>query len=76
MPRLIRFMLSHFANGTVLGLAVGLVLLRADVGHLQSLFSASEHDAALTALFFAQAGLLFGTFGMSVAVMNLPPPRP
>lgn len=76
MPRLIRFMLCHFANGTVLGLAVGLVLLRADVGQLQTLFATSQHDAALTALFFAQAALLFGTLGMSVAVMNLTPPRP
>lgn len=68
MPRLIRFLLSKFTNGAVLGLSVAEVLLWADVGHLASLFAGS---VVLTALFFAQAAMLFGTLGMSVAVMNL-----
>lgn len=75
MPRLIRFMLSHFANGAVLGLSFGLALLWTDVGEIDRLLAASNNAAALTALFFAQAALLFGTLGMSVAVMNLTPPR-
>ncbi len=68
MPRLIRFLLSRFTNGAVLGLAVAEALLWADFGQLASLFAGS---VALTLLFFGQAAMLFGTLGMSVAVMNL-----
>ena len=68
MPRLIRFMRSKFTNGAVLGLTLGEALLWADVGRLASLFASS---AVVTGLFFVQAALLFGTLGMSVAVMNL-----
>lgn len=71
MPRLIRFLLARFADGVALGLAVGLAILWADLGQLARLISTSGHDASLTALFFAQMALLFGTFGMAVAVMNL-----
>lgn len=71
MPRLIRFLLARFADGFVLGLAVALAILWSDLGHISRLMAASGHEAALTAFFFAQAGLLFGTFGMCVAVMNL-----
>jgi hypothetical protein len=68
MPRLIRFMLSKFTNGAVLGLIFGEALLWADVGRLASLLISS---ALLTGLFFAQTAVLFGTLGMSVAIMNL-----
>lgn len=71
MPRLIRFMLAEFANGAVLGLTFGLALLWADVGSLGRLLGDSPSSAALTALFFIQAALLFGTLGMSVAVITL-----
>lgn len=71
MPRLIRFLLAHFAEGAVLGLAVGLAILWADLGQLTRLFAASGHDAVLTTFFFVEMALLFGTFGMAVAVMNL-----
>lgn len=35
------------------------------------LFAASGHEATLTAFFLAETGILFGTFAMCVAVMNL-----
>ncbi|HLQ19835.1 MAG TPA: hypothetical protein VK146_12735 [Tabrizicola sp.] len=71
MPRLIRFMLEEFANGAVLGLVVALFMLWIDLGRIASLLATSGHETALTLLFFSQAGLLFGTLGMGVAVMNL-----
>lgn len=71
MPHLIRFLLARFAEGVALGLATGLAILWTDLGQLARLFAASGHDAMLTALFFMQMALLFGTFGMAVAVMNL-----
>lgn len=71
MPHLIRFMIDRFAEGVVLGLAVGLAILWTDLGEISRLIAASGHEAALTAFFFAQTGILFGTFAMCVAVMNL-----
>ena len=70
LPKLIRFMLRHFANGIVLGWTFGLLVIRFDVFGIGSLL-ASFDDAWLTALFFGQGGLLFGALAMSVAVMNL-----
>jgi hypothetical protein len=70
LPKLIRFMLRHFANGVVLGWFVGLVLIQLDVGRLGTLL-ASYDSAALTALFFFKGGLYFGALAMAVAVMNI-----
>jgi hypothetical protein len=72
MPTLIQFLLTEFANGVVVGLTFALALLWCDVGSLGALLRDSPSSAALTALFFGQAALLFGTLGMSVAVMTLP----
>ncbi len=72
MPRLIRFLLSQFFNGIVLGLAVAEVVLFTDFGQLSRLISASGQSGPLTALFFVQSGLLFGTLNMAVAVLTLP----
>ena len=69
-PRLIRFMTTHFADGVALGCAFGLLLIWFDVGHIGSLLE-RHGSGLLTALFFLQSGLLFGTLAMSVAVMNL-----
>lgn len=69
-PRLIRLMLRHFLDGVVIGWSFGLLLLWRDVAGLGTLL-ASNDSAALTALFFIQGGLMFGTFGMTVAVMNM-----
>jgi hypothetical protein len=70
LPRLIRFMIHHFVIGVVLGWTSGLMVIWYDVGGIGSLL-ASHDSAALTALFFAKGGLYFGTFAMSVAVMNM-----
>lgn len=71
MPHLIRFLIDRFAEGVVLGLSVGLAILWSDLGKLARLFAASRHEATLTAFFLAETGILFGTFAMCVAVMNL-----
>jgi hypothetical protein len=70
LPRLIRFMLRHFANGVILGWTCGLAVIWLDIGGIGSLL-ASFDSAGLTALFFFKGGLLFGAVAMSVAVMNL-----
>lgn len=70
LPRLIRFMLSHFADGVALGWSCGLMVLWFDIGTVGSLLAAFD-SAVPTVFFFAQAGLLFGTLAASVAVMNL-----
>lgn len=70
LPRLIRFMLSQFANGVALGWSCGLMVLWFDFGGVGSLLAGMD-SAVLTALFFANSGLLFGTLAMSVAAMNL-----
>lgn len=70
LPRLIRFMLSRFADGVALGWSCGLMVLWFDIGNVGSLLAGMD-SAVLTALFFATVGLMFGTLAMSVAVMNL-----
>lgn len=70
LPKLIRFMALHFADGVALGWACGLLLIWFDVCRIGSLL-AKYDSILLTSLFFAQTGLLFGTFAMSVGVMNL-----
>lgn len=69
LPRLIRFMLANFADGVALGWACGLVVTWFDLAGVGGLLA--SHDPALTLLFFAYSGGLFGTLAMSVAVMNL-----
>jgi hypothetical protein len=70
LPRLVRFMLRHFANGVALGAACGLIVIWFDIGGVGSLL-ASFDSPLLTAFFFAKGGLLFGALAMGVAVMNL-----
>ncbi|NEX46494.1 hypothetical protein [Pseudotabrizicola algicola] len=71
MPRLLSFMLRQFCNGAVMGLAFAQLLLWANVGNLPALLASDPHGGALTGFYFAQGALLFGTLGMSVALMNL-----
>ncbi|WP_374645903.1 hypothetical protein [Tabrizicola sp.] len=73
LPRLVRFMLRHFANGAVLGLILAELLLWGDVLGLRQLVVLTEAGATLTLAFLAYAAMLFGTLAMSVAVMNLGP---
>lgn len=70
LPRLVRFMIAHFATGAAMGAAFGLVLIRTDTAALRGLLE-SAGSAMPTALFLAQGALTFGTLGMAVAVMNL-----
>lgn len=70
LPKLIRFVIQHFAIGVVLGWASALMVIWYDMGGIGSLLA--RHDsAALTALFFAKGGLYFGTIAASVAIMNM-----
>ena len=70
LPRLIRFMISQFANGLVLGSACALLAIQVDIAGIGTLLS--NHDSALpTGLFIAYGAGMFGVFHMSVAVMNL-----
>jgi len=70
LPKLIRFVLQHFAIGVVLGWASALMVIWYDIGGIGTLLA--RHDsAALTGLFFAKGGLYFGTIATSVAIMNM-----
>jgi hypothetical protein len=70
LPKLIRFMLIHVANGMVLGCAFLFVLLWTDVVGLRGLLAKDTSGLATFVLFF-QTALTFGAVSMGVAVMNL-----
>ncbi|WP_139257629.1 hypothetical protein [Natronohydrobacter thiooxidans] len=70
LPRLIRFMIRHFAIGMGLGWACALMVIWYDVGGIGSLLARQE-GVGLMALFFIKGGLYFGTMATGVAVMNL-----
>lgn len=70
MPRLIRFMIQHFADGAVMGCLFGLLLIRLDVAGLGTLLEASQ-TAGPTALFLAQAAWSFGTLFIAVGIVSL-----
>lgn len=72
MPHLICFLLTHFGNGVVLGLSLAEALLIFDFGHLGKMLAASHQGGLLTALFFGQSALVFGTLNAAVAIMTLP----
>jgi hypothetical protein len=68
LPRLIRFMLLHIANGMVVGCVVTFVLIWLDVRGLGRLTSQS---ALATFLIFFQMAFTFGAISMGIAVMRL-----
>lgn len=70
LPKLIRFMLIHIANGMVIGCLFLFVLIWFDVGGLGSLL-AKDASGLATAVLFFQTSLTFGAVSMGVAVMNL-----
>jgi hypothetical protein len=70
LPRLIRFMLVHTANGMVIGCMFLFVLIWLDVGGLAGLL-AKDHSGIATILLFFQTSLTFGAASMGVAVMHL-----
>ncbi len=70
LPKLIRFMLIHIANGMVLGCLFLFVLIWLDVMGLRGLLAKDESGLATFILFF-QTALTFGAVSMGVAVMHL-----
>jgi len=70
LPRLIRFMLIHIADGMVLGCVFLFALIWLDVGGLGRLLAKDESGLATFILFF-QTALTFGAVSMGVAVMHL-----
>jgi hypothetical protein len=76
MPHLIRFLLSHFADGAVLGLLLCEAILVTDFAHLASLVATSGQGGALKILFFTQSAMVFGTLNLAVGVLTLPVREP
>lgn len=70
LPKLIRFMLTHIANGMVIGCSFLFVLIWFDVMGLGALLAKDDSGLATAVLFF-QTSLTFGAISMGVAVMNL-----
>lgn len=70
LPKLIRFMLTHIANGIAIGCIFLLVLIHWDIAGLGTLLEKDESGLATAVLFF-QTALTFGAVSMGVAVMNL-----
>ena len=70
LPKLIRFMLVHIANGMVIGCSFLLVLIWFDVAGLAGLLE-SDTSGLATFLLFFQTALTFGAVSMGVAVMHL-----
>lgn len=70
LPKLIRFMLIHIANGMVIGCVFLFVLIWFDVAGLKRLLAQDESGLATFVLFF-QTSLTFGAVSMGIAVMNL-----
>jgi predicted benzoate:H+ symporter BenE len=72
LPRLIRFMLKHIANGMVVGCVVTFALIWLDLFGLGRLLGGS---ALATFLLFFQMSFTFGAVFMGVAVMRLGRPE-
>ena len=70
LPRLIRFMLTHAANGMAIGCGALLGLIWFDVLGFGALLAKDDSGLATAVLFF-QTALTFGAVSMGVAVMNL-----
>jgi hypothetical protein len=70
LPKLIRFMLIHIANGMVIGCGFVFALIWFDVAGLGRLLAKDESGLATFVLFF-QTSLTFGAVSMGVAVMHL-----
>ena len=70
LPKLVRFMLIHIANGMAIGCVFLFVLIWLDVAGLGRLLAQDESGLATFILFF-QTSLTFGAVSMGVAVMNL-----
>lgn len=70
LPRLIRFMLTHIANGMAIGCTGLLAVIWFDVFGFGTVL-AKDSSGLATAVLFFQTALTFGAVSMGVAVMNL-----
>lgn len=70
LPKLVRFMLVHAANGMVIGCLFVFGLIGLDVGGLAGLLARDASGLATFVLFF-QSALTFGAVSMGIAVMGL-----
>ncbi|MGB0497795.1 MAG: hypothetical protein ACPGID_05605 [Rubricella sp.] len=70
MPKLIRFMIYHAANGMALGCAALLIAIWSDLFGLGALLE-TDRTGLATGLLFFQTALTFGAVNMGVAVMLL-----
>ena len=70
LPKLIRFLLTHVANGMVIGCVFLFVLIWLDVLGVGALLEKDRSGLATAVLFF-QTAMTFGAISMGVAVMNL-----
>lgn len=70
LPKLVRFMLTHIANGMALGCAFVLAMIWLDVWGLGTRLERDGSGLATFLLFF-QTALTFGSVSMGIAVMHL-----
>lgn len=70
LPKLIRFLLTHFADGAALGGLIFLALLWLDIAGIGSLLD-GEDSSLLTVLLLGQFCIFFGTVTASIAVLCL-----
>jgi hypothetical protein len=70
LPKLVRFLLTHAANGMAGGCALLFGLIGFDVGGLRGLLAGDASGLATFLLFF-QTMLTFGAAWMGIAVMGL-----
>lgn len=70
LPKLIRFLLTHVANGMAIGCVFLLALIHWDIGGLGTMLEKDASGLATAVLFF-QTALTFGAVSMGVAVMSL-----
>ncbi len=70
LPKLVRFMLVHVANGMAIGCIGLLAMIHFDIAGLGRALEADESGLA-TAILFFQVALTFGSVSMGVAVMGL-----
>lgn len=70
LPRVVRFLITHFAQGAALGSVLGLILIRTDTADIGTLLARFDSGWP-TLLFIVQGAVLFGTLASIVAVANL-----
>ncbi len=70
LPRLIRFLLTHAANGMALGCSALLLAIWTDFAGIGGIVAKDQSGLATFLLFF-QTAMTFGAVSMGIAVMAL-----